>query len=430
MKKIKLIIIGAGSRGTGYAQYALEHPEQAQIVGVAEPRKAYRNLLAEKHGIAARYVSKDWKELAGLRKFADAVIIATPDSLHTEPAITFAKKGYHILLEKPMASTELECRRIVETVRTTGCIFAVCHVLRYTAFTRRLKKLIDSGLIGDVVNIQRLEPVGYWHYAHSFVRGNWRNETETSSMLLAKCCHDLDWIRYVMAVPCTAVHSFGSLRHFIANEKPEGAADHCLDCPVEAECPYSAKKIYSRFLEQGRTGWPLDVLSVHPTKETIMEALRTGLYGRCVYACDNDVVDNQVVNLQFEGGRTASLTMIAFSEATARQTRIFGTRGELACDGSVIRHYDFLTETHQEIPCTARNSPIPGGHGGGDYALMQSFVKAVADNNPSYILSGATETLETHRMVFAAETSRKEARVVHMDQFPTIGNSGSVFSKD
>lgn len=414
MKKVSLIVIGAGSRGAGYAEYATEHPELASIVGVAEPREAYRNLLVEKHGIAPENVSNGWKELSNRRKFADAVIIATPDSLHTEPAMAFAEKGYHILLEKPMATTETECKQITEAVEAAGCIFAVCHVLRYTAFTRKLKKLIDSGLIGEVVNIQRLEPVGYWHQTHSFVRGNWRNEAESSSMLLAKCCHDLEWIRHIMGVPCTAVQSFGSLKHFRAEEKPTGAATRCLDCTVEADCPYSAKKIYSRFLERGLTGWPLDVLAAEPTEENIMEALRTGPYGRCVYECDNDVVDNQVVNMQFEGGQTASLTMMAFTQAAARQTRIFGTRGELVCDGTVIRHFDFLTETWDEINTAPADPSILGGHGGGDHGLMRAFVGAVANNDPSLVLSGPAETVESHRMVFAAETSRREGRVVKM----------------
>jgi len=414
MEQVKLIIIGAGSRGAGYAEYAAEHPELATVVGVAEPREAYRNQLVEKHNIAPENISNDWKEFPNRRKFADAVIIATPDSLHTEPALAFAKKGYHILLEKPMATTEEECGLITDAVDASGCIFAVCHVLRYTAFTRKLKELIDSGLIGEVVNIQRLEPVGYWHQAHSFVRGNWRNEAESSSMLLAKCCHDIDWIRHIMGTPCTAVHSFGSLNHFRTEEKPEGAADRCVDCAVEPDCPYSAKKIYSRFLDKGLTGWPLDVLAAESTEENIMEALRDGPYGRCVYECDNDVVDNQVVNMQFKGGQTASLTMTAFTQAAARQTRIFGTRGELVCDGTVIRHFDFLTEAWDEINTTPADHSILGGHGGGDYGLMQAFVSAVANNDPSCILSGSAETFESHRMVFAAETSRREGRVIEM----------------
>ncbi len=233
-------------------------------------------------------------------------------------------------------------------------------------------------------------------------------------MLLAKCCHDLDWISHIMDVPCTAVHSFGSLKHFRKEEQPEGAADRCVDCAVEATCPYSAKKIYSHFLEKGLKGWPLDVLTSDVTEENIAEALRTGPYGRCVYACDNDVVDHQIVNMQFEGGQTASLTMTAFTESTARKIRIFGTKGELDCDSSTIRHFDFLTDQWETIETDPVDHSILGGHGGGDYGLMKAFIGAIAHNDPSLVLSGPAETLESHRMVFAAETARREERVVRL----------------
>ncbi len=415
MKTISLIIVGAGSRGYGYGTYALNHPERARVVAVAEPREDYKQRIVQAHEIPSRNSATDWRELVERPRFADAVIIATQDVMHVEPMMAFAAKGYHILLEKPMAPNEEDCRRIAEAAQASNIIFAVCHVLRYTRYTRKIKEMIDSGLIGDVVNIQRLEPVGYWHQAHSFVRGNWRRESESSSMLLAKCCHDLDWIRHIMGVPCRAVHSFGTLKHFRAEEKPEGAGHRCLECHIEAQCPYSAKKIYLEKVAQGETGWPVDVLTPYVTEENVTEALRKGPYGRCVYDCDNDVVDNQVVNMLFEGRRTASLTMTAFTEPAHRQTRIFGTRGELIGDGSAIRHFDFLTNTRSEINIDATDHSVLGGHGGGDYGLMHAFVDAVAHNDPRRILSGPEETLETHLMVFAAERARREDRVVAIE---------------
>jgi len=414
MKPVKLIVVGAGGRGTGYATYASEHPDRARIVGVAEPREYYRLRLADVHNIPSENVYTDWKDVAGRERFADAVIVATQDAMHAAPAIAFADKGYHILLEKPMAPNEEDCRRIVETAMKNGVIFAVCHVLRYTRYTQALRRMIDSGAIGEVVNIQHLEPVGYWHQAHSFVRGNWRNERESSFMLLTKSCHDLDWMRYIMGARCTAVSSFGTLKHFRAEEKPKGAADRCLECGCEPVCPYSAKKIYLGRVERGHTGWPVDVLTPDVTVEGVTEALRQGPYGRCVYACDNDVVDNQVVNMLFEGGKTASFTMLAFTEQAHRKTRVFGTMGELYGDGSTIQHYDFLTDRTEVIDTEALDSSILGGHGGGDYGLMTSFVSAVAEDDPTKILSGPEETLESHVMVFAAERARREGRVVRL----------------
>jgi len=412
MKQVTYIVLGAGSRGTEYASYALKHPELAKVIAVAEPREDYRQLLVEQHHILLENATKDWHTLLERPKFADAVIIATPDRLHTEPAISLAEKGYHILLEKPMAPSEAECRQIVRAALKNQIIFSVCHVLRYTDYTQKLKEIIDSGMIGEIINIQQLEPVGYWHQAHSFVRGNWRNEKESSSMLLQKCCHDLDWLRYIMGAPCEAVHSFGSLRHFRKENMPPEAGDRCVECSYEPKCPYSAKKIYQKFLQQGRREWPLDVLTPDVTEDNVMDALQHGPYGRCVYACDNDVVDNQVVNLQFEGGRTASLTMTAFNEASGRKTRIFGTHGQLEGDGVIIRHFDFLTDTWQEFDTKPKEESAFSGHGGGDYRLMQQFITAVANAQQDLILSGPEETLESHLMVFAAERARRENRVV------------------
>lgn len=415
MAPVTLAVIGAGSRGSGYARFATQHPDLARVVAVAEPRPAYRERLAEQHDIPADRVFTDWHDAAAAPKLADAVLICTQDAMHVAPAIAFARAGYHILLEKPMATDAEGCRQIVAAVRQAGVHFAVAHVSRYTPYTRKLKAIIDSGAIGDLVCLQRLEPVGYWHQAHSFVRGNWRNETESSPMLLAKSCHDLDWIRHIMGVPCRAVTSFGSLKHFRPEEAPEGAASRCLDCSVEADCPYSAKRYYLNKLAAGQHGWPLDVLTPEPTEATVLAALRDGPYGRCVYACDNDVVDNQVVNLEFDGQRSASFTMTAFTEAAGRRTEIFGTRGHIRGDGRHLHVFDFMTDQTEHIDTAATDASILGGHGGGDDGLMNGFVRAVIDNDASHILSGPEETLETHLMVFAAEQARHERRVVDVE---------------
>ncbi|OGV61270.1 MAG: oxidoreductase [Lentisphaerae bacterium RIFOXYC12_FULL_60_16] len=416
MKPVKVLIVGAGSRGMCHAEFATQHPDRMKVVGVAEPRDFYRNAMAAKHDIPRDYVVSDWTELAERKRFADAVIISTQDSMHVEPSLAFARLGYHLLLEKPMAPDESGCRKIVRAVKRHDVIFSVCHVLRYTEYTRTLKRLIQEGRIGDVVCIQHLEPVGYWHQAHSFVRGNWRNEATSSPMLLAKSCHDLDWLRYLMGVPCERVSSFGSLTHFRPEEQPAGAADRCLDCRVEATCPYSARKLYLGMLTNGRTCWPLDVVTPDLTREGITKALREGPYGRCVYACDNDVVDHQVVNFEFEGGRTASFTMTAFTEHGNRRTTIFGTRGEIRGDGKTLAVFDFLTDKTEVVEANQADGSLTGGHGGGDYWIKDAFVRAVATGDRSGIRSGPDETLESHLMVFAAEKARMQGRVVPVKQ--------------
>lgn len=414
-RPVTVFIAGAGSRGTTYASFALQHPERMKVVGVAEPRDFYRERMAETYDLSDENVFRDWRDAADRARLADVVIIATQDSMHVEPALAFARQGYAILLEKPMAPTEADTRRIIAAIKENHNLFGVCHVMRYTPYTRALKKVLDSGAIGEVVSLQHLEPVGYWHMAHSFVRGNWRNEAESSPMLLAKSCHDLDWIRYMVGVPCTAVSSFGSLFHFRREQQPEGASDRCLDCAVEPTCPYSARKIYLGMLAQGRTGWPVDVLTPEPTQESVTAALRSGPYGRCVYACDNDVVDHQVVNMSFAGGQTADFTMTGFTHLGHRKTRIFGTHGELTGDGEVITHLDFLTdETRQIDTRVGGDASAAGGHGGGDFGLMDQFINAVAHDDAGLILTGPDESLETHLMVFAAEKARKEHIVVEM----------------
>lgn len=411
---VTFAIVGAGGRGTTYASYALQHPEQARVVAVAEPQDFFRNNLVRDHHIASGNVFRSWDELVAKPRLADAVVIATLDDLHAAPAVALAKLGYHILLEKPMAPTQAECDRIVAAVKEAGVLFGVCHVLRYTPYTQKLKEVLDGGAIGEIVSVQHLEPVGYWHQAHSFVRGKWAQEKTTTFMLMAKSCHDIDWIRYIVGRPCRRVSSFGHLTHFRPECRPAGATERCLDCPAEATCPYSAKKIYVDRLRRGDTGWPVSVVTPEPTEATLLEALRTGPYGRCVYAGHNDVVDHQVVSLDFEQGRTAVFTMTGFTEGNHRVTRIFGTRGEAFCDGHHVRHFDFLTDRWYDHPIPDIDGSITAGHGGGDYYLMKSFVAAVRSGDASKILSGPDESLESHTMVFAAEEARRSGRVVSL----------------
>lgn len=414
-RPVKIAVIGAGARGRRYATYAKAFPEKLQIAAVADPDDYRRSKMAEMYNIPPEMCFVSYEDFVKDPKVCDAVAICTQDNLHEAPAIACAKAGYHILLEKPMATTAQACRNIVAAVKEAGVMMAVCHVLRYTSYTAVIKKLIDDGEIGEIMTIQHLEPLGYWHHAHSYVRGNWRNEAESSPMLLAKSCHDVDWLRSIMGKKCTAVHSFGTLRHFKASEKPAGAADRCTDCPVavESKCPYSAIKVYFRDRYcKGHKVWPVNVLTPEVTDETLTEALKNGPYGRCVYNCDNDVVDNQVVNMIFEDGSTAQMTMTGFNFHSGRITRIFGSHGEIITDSEVVTVRYFLDNSARTIDSnTANDGGILTGHGGGDMGIIENFVKAVADNDPSLILTGIDETLESHLMVFAAEESRRNNTV-------------------
>jgi predicted dehydrogenase len=409
MEPVRLAVLGAGSRGRTYGSWALAHPDRARVVAVAEPDAFRRSWFAAEHDAAAY---ADWRELLDAGPDVDAVVIATLDTLHVAPALEAASRGLHILLEKPIAPSAAECAQVVEAIRAAGVMFAVCHVLRYAPYTRLVRSLVDAGAVGEIVSVQHHEPVGYWHQAHSFVRGNWRREDLASFMLLAKSCHDIDWLQHIVGRPIARVSSFGGLHHFVEANRPPGAADRCVDCSVEASCPYSAVRLYGGMLAECRHHWPLDVVLSEFTPAALDTALRSGPYGRCVYACDNDVVDHQVVAMEFDGGVTASFTMNAFNTGGHRRTRIFGTRGELVCDGNQVVVHDFVSATSQEYDAMAAGASAADGHGGGDFALMDAFVTAVATGDPSTILSGPDATLNSHLATFAAEQARRTGTVV------------------
>ncbi len=416
MSPVTVAIIGVGDRGRAYASWVLQNPARSRVVAVAEPDPVHRARLAAAHRIDGSAVFADWRDLVAGDRLADAVVIATPDVLHVEPAVAAAERGYHILLEKPMAPTHEGCVRIVDAVRKAGVLFAVCHVLRYAPYTATVKQVVASGRIGEIMSIQHLEPVGFWHQAHSYVRGKWRRSDLSSPMLLAKSCHDLDWLQYIMDQRIRRVSSFGRLSHFRLENRPQGAADRCVDCSVETTCPYSAKRLYLGMFAEGRRGWPLEVLVHDVTEDQIDHALRTGPYGRCVYSCDNDAVDHQVVAMEFASGATGTFTMTAFATGGPRRTQIFGTRGELSGNGRSVVVHDFLTGNRETIDSRAiGDATAGGGHGGGDHALMQAFIQAVDTGNPQHIRSGPQESLSSHLTVFAAERARSEGIIAEIE---------------
>ncbi len=414
-QQTRLAVVGAGLRGAAYARIAAD-TGQATVVVVAEPDDDRRHRFVADHRIPAHRSYRDWRELAGAGPVADAVIVATQDRLHTEPAIAFLEQGYHVLLEKPMAPTEAEARRIAAAADASGRVFAVCHVLRYTGYTRTLAGLLRQGLIGQLVSVQHLEPVGWWHQAHSYVRGNWRNEHDSGPMLLTKSCHDIDWLMHIVGRPVTGVSSFGGLAHFRPENRPANAGERCVDCPVETECPYSAVRLYLGCLQDPRRRrWPLGAVTTAADRDGVLAALRTGPYGRCVYRCDNDVVDHQVVNLQFAGGATAAFTMTAFTPDDGhRRTRLFGSHGYLEGDGRSLHFVDFRDGGRHDIGLPVVDGTAAGGHGGGDAGLITAFLEAVAAGDPTAVGSTAEASLDSHHVVWAAERARRTGTVVHL----------------
>jgi predicted dehydrogenase len=405
-RPVTFAMVGAGQRGFTYGEWLAAHPERARVLAVAEPRTHQRDAFARFHGIPPERAFASWQELAAAPRLADAAIVTTQDSDHVGPAVTLADNEYHLMVEKPLAPTEAECAELVRAVTDAGVLFAVCHVLRYRPYTRLVKGLLDGGRIGDVVSVQHLEPVGHWHYAHSYVRGNWRRSDKASFMLLAKSGHDIDWLRHIVGRPIERVSSFGSLTHFRRENQPAAAADRCVSCALEPDCAYSAPRLYLGMLRAGRTGWPVSVITDEITEDGVRTALRDGPYGRCVYAADNDVVDHQVVAMEFGGGVTATFTMTAFTPHQDRRTQIFGTHGYLDGNGEQVTLHDFVTGEVSAHDIPSEGLDAAAGHGGGDAGLLDAFTTAVATGDASHILSGPAESLESHRAVFAAERAR------------------------
>ncbi|WP_329565091.1 Gfo/Idh/MocA family protein [Streptomyces sp. NBC_01361] len=415
-RPLTLAVAGAGARGTGYLELAERAETPVRITAIAEPRTARRTALALRHGVPDDARFADWRELAARPRLADAVVVAVQDAQHLEAAQAFAALGYDLLLEKPMALSAEDVDAIAAAAQQGGVSLTVCHVMRYAPYTRRLKEFLDAGRIGDIVSVQHLEPIGYWHYAHSFVRGNWRRTDESTFALLSKSCHDIDWLSHIVGRPVRAVSSFGSLRHFRPENAPAGSTERCLDCPLaQRSCPYAAQKLYQVGLREGGVKQYFTRIAAEElTEEAVDQALRTGPYGRCVYRSDNDVVDHQVVNLEYEGGITAAFTLTAFTPQENRHTKIFGTRGQLTGDGRTIEIYDFATDERTVVDTDNGGSSAAEGHGGGDEGLMSAFLRALHEGRPGLLLTGAQESRDTHRIVFAAEHARRTGQVVHL----------------
>lgn len=414
MDKIKIALIGAGQRGADtYAPYVLEHPEDIEFVAVAEPDKDRRDRFCSKFHLKEEQSFDCWEDFFEQEKIADAVLICTQDRDHIGPALKALEKGYHILLEKPLSYSKEECEILEEAAAKSDSIILVCHVLRYTPYFRKVKQLLDQNVIGTIQNIHWIENVGFWHQAHSFVRGNWRKSKETSPMILAKCCHDMDMILWLMNDNCKRVSSFGSLGYFKLENAPEGSTERCLDgCAVKDTCPYYAPRIYL----EGDGHWQVEVIkkvvSADTSTEAVTKALQTGNYGRCVFRCDNDVVDHQVVNMEFEHGAIAALTMSAFSQTCSREIKIMGTHGELSgcLEENEIIYKNFTTGEKKIIPIQAEAK----GHGGGDAGIMKSFIEMIRTGTMAEGATSISISVQGHKIAFAAEESRLTGKIVEI----------------
>ena len=409
-KIVTVSIIGLGGRGgEAYGRYLITQKDKFKITHICDINAVRLNKYGELFEVTEenRFASE---EEFFEKKLSDVLFITTGDGLHIRMAKKALQLGYDIVMEKPISDKAEELRELAELARETGKKIMVCHVLRYTVMMRKLKEILNSGAIGKLISIDHTENVVYWHEAHSYVRGNWRNRALATPMIMAKCCHDLDLLQDFVGSKCRSVASMGSLAYFKPEFKPEGAADRCVNCKYVDSCTYSAKNIYI----QGwyNVGKPLNtfpfnlITDVYPTtEEALMQSITYGPYGRCVFACDNDVVDNQTVIMQFENGITATLKMEAFVKNGGRDIRFFGTDGELELregEGTIT------LKKYREADTVWRINELTNdleGHGGGDHRMIDELYEIMTGNEPK-VATSLDESIESHYMALAAEESR------------------------
>lgn len=465
MKPITALLFGAGDRGmNAYAPYALQHPDQIRFIGVAEPDHFRRERFAKIHSIPKEQCFETWENALAQGKIADVVINCTQDKMHYPSGMGALQAGYDMLLEKPICTTLSESIELVRTAEENKRLLQVCHVLRHTDFFSRIHQIVNSGNLGEIVTISHRENVSSWHMAHSYVRGNWRRDSDSAPMILAKSCHDMDLLYWIIGRRTRRLNSFGSLRHFRVENAPAGAPKRCLDgCPVEDSCPFYAPSVYidlypikfglsqssnwlyrfigrvslrspglikflSKFIPllKGLTeysGWPRSTVSYPPQDtQVILQALQEGPYGRCVYHCDNNVVDHQVVSMEFEGGISGTFTMHGHSHEEARTLRIDGSQATLLAKFGFNSSF-IEVHRHRNMEVERINFPNnveTAGHGGGDFGIMKDFVHAI--QTQSQVGASARDSLESHIMAFAAEESRLRGEVIDMEMYRQTWN--------
>ncbi len=418
MKKLDVILIGGGDRGINYTNIMSRLPDKFRVIAVAEPIEDRRNHIRNTNNIPEEMCFTDWKPLLAKGKIADMALICTMDRDHFAPAMKAIELGYDIMLEKPIAPTQEECTKLTYAAKEKGVRVVICTVLRYTAVFNAIKNLIDSGKLGKIMSINHEECVGIIHQSHSFVRGNWGNEGRSSNMLLQKSCHDIDILQWLLGKKCKKVQSFGTLSYFREENAPEGAPEFCYqNCPYYDTCEFNAVKLY---YDDKENGWFRGACTkhYHHTDELVEKAIKETLYGKCVFRCDNDVVDHQTVNMLFEDDITVTFTMNAFNRG-GRHIHIMGTKGELRAaldERTPISVYYFRDKREDYIDITGAND-LAGGHGGGDAGIVNTVHQYFTTDYHGINIPDIMESFYNHSIVFAAEKSRLEGTVVDFEEY-------------
>ncbi len=415
---ITAVLVGLGHRGVGYATYADSHPDELQIVGIAEPDEVRRNRYAKRFGVPGDNCFENAESLAAVQQFADVAINGTMDEIHIETTLPLLEAGYDVLLEKPIAPDAEQLRLLEAAVERTDRRVVICHVLRYAPFYAAIKERVVNDEIGEIMHIHTTENVSYHHMAVAFIRGKWSRK-EINPMLLAKCCHDLDLICWMKSgVKPKKVASFGGRHFFTADNAPKGSALRCDDCSIERECEYSAIRHH---VDNG--WWPFYALAGESNHERGVEldedAMRAHVvnsdYGRCVWHCDNDVVDRQSVIIEFEDGCVATHDMVTNSADGTRRIQLTGTKGDIYGDmiegkftiskpGAVAGSESIVEEIQVDMQGDL--------HGGGDVRLVADFLSVIRGEGGSISTTTLSDSINSHLIAYAADVAMREERVV------------------
>lgn len=405
---VRIVAVGAGNRTRTYMDYVKANPDKAELVAVVEPDRIRRDFLADQFGIPKEMRFGSCEEFFSIPRIAEAAIICSPEKFHYDHCMLAIGAGYNILLEKPIAQTYEECVEILRKAEEKRLKVSVCYVLRHHPLFIKIKELIESGKYGEIISISHIEEVGIDRDTHSYVRGTMNRENDNNPMLLAKCCHDLDFLLWISNASCRKVSSFGSLRWFREENAPEGSAARCIDCRVEDRCPYSAIDLYKR-----RRDWIGNFIPApgETIDDVIDNELEKGRFGRCVYRCDNDVVDNQVVAMEMDNGMLISLIINVFTQRDCRNIEIKMTQGEISCYGDLIQARIFRTRETSTYDFSHLNK-IPH-HGGADMSVIGNFIDSLLD--PAIpLISPLKSALESHHVIFEAERSRHTGKTINI----------------
>ena len=418
MAAIEAVLVGAGQRGIkAIGAFAKSFPDELKFVAVAEANKGRREYFAEEHRISPDNCFESYEELFSRPQIAPLCFNTTMDKDHLPSALLAFDKGYHLFLEKPMADTPEGCLKIAGAAQEKKRMLQICHGMRYTPFYKKVKALLSDGAIGKLVSLSMYENIHYWHFGHSFVRGNWGRVEQCGPLILTKCCHDMDLASWLAGSEVRKVSSFGSLNYFREENAPAGSPERCLaGCPVEKTCPFYAPAQYLG----DWTDWPVSVISLDTGIEARRKAIEEGPYGRCIFKCGNSAVDNQTVNAEFENNVTLNFAVYANTRDGFRTIRAIGTEGELNghLEKSEISVTRFGPGIYTELQTqTYKTEEVGGGHMGGDTKAIRNFLRCYRENDYENIERSLKIAVEGHLLSFCAEQARLNGQVIEMKQY-------------